>query len=423
VLAFAWLLGCPPPPAAESPPVEPGAESQPSDTDEPTDPATTYYRDVRPLLASSCAQCHQPQGLGPGDFLDYEAASAWAEVMVDRIDAGEMPPPAADPECHPYEGMEHMRADPALRDTLAAWIELGKPAGDEASAPAVQPYSPPPLSRRDVELRASAPVVPQFVDSNEYRCFLLGEATTEPTFIAGVEFLNDHPEISHHALLFIDPDAGSESYVQDGPSRSWPCPSTQPAPEYQLIHAWAPAGGALEFPDDMGLALPAGAQLVVQMHYYEGAAQAPADQPGYALKLEPTVEEELYYVALGPEDFVIPAGDAHHTETFEIDMFWLTFGLFSVEVRGVLPHMHVLGTAYDFYATEPDGDQNCISRADDYDFAMQPTYWFEYPVEVAPDDTVTVTCSWDNSAGTDNVTFGENTQQEMCYALMYVTVK
>jgi hypothetical protein len=92
--------------------------------------------------------------------------------------------------------------------------------------------------------------------------------------------------------------------------------------------------------------------------------------------------------------------------------------------------MHLLGTAYDFHA-DGDSGETCISRASDYDFSMQPTYWFEDPITLPTTDTLSVSCTWDNSADNPlqpndppvDVTWGENTQQEMCYGFFYVTAE
>ena len=51
--------------------------------------------------------------------------------MLAAIDDGRMPPPSADPECHPYIGAEEMRVTPEDRNVLAQWIETGKEEGEE----------------------------------------------------------------------------------------------------------------------------------------------------------------------------------------------------------------------------------------------------------------------------------------------------
>ncbi len=389
---------------------------------------TTYYADVQPIVARHCARCHDGRGIGPSNLMDPSTAQLYAELALARVDAGEMPPPAADPDCHPYVGGDWMRLPDEAHQTLARWVEQGAPLGDPAEGGVPPVLRPTALSRHDIELVTRGAYTPQFVDDNEYRCFLLADLQEE-TNVAGFDFLIDHREISHHALFYVDPTRGNEARITDPASASWRCPQIVPDPDWALVHAWAPSGGALEFADGQGLKLAAGSQLVLQMHYFDGGARpTPADQPAYALKLVDEIETELFFVGLGPTDFVIPAGDPAFTATATYPMSWITgFGLLQYRVWGVLPHMHGLGAGYDFRASGPTGDA-CISRADAYDFDMQPTYWFEEPVPVRADDTLIVSCTWDNSADNPDqlfdpprdVRFGENTQEEMCYALMYV---
>ena len=383
----------------------------------------TYHQDVRPVLHQYCGTCHDGSGIGPGNFMEYESAAIFAQLMLDRIDAGEMPPPAADPDCTEYVGDEWMVMDPAARDVIADWIAGGTLEGDAATATPLQEWGPQPLARVDVEMVPPAAYTPQFTDSNEYRCFVL-DTFEEETYITGLEALIDNAGISHHAVLFLDPNGGSESLVTDEATQSFTCPQVVPRREYQMIHAWAPSGGPLEFPEGMGLPVSSGTQLILQMHYWDGMATTPADRPGYAMKLSSSVDQEILYVPLGPEGFVIPAGNAAFTVTERYSLPELTYnGLLEWDILGVMPHMHVLGTSYDFKA-----GNKCISRAAAYDFDLQPTYWFENPVTLdVNDDAIEVSCTYDNSAGNPeqladppvDVTWGENTQQEMCYALMY----
>jgi hypothetical protein len=163
------------------------------------------------------------------------------------------------------------------------------------------------------------------------------------------------------------------------------------------------------------------------MHYFQGTTDVQADQPGYAFTLADSVDKEMYYLPVGPLWFTIPAGDPAYTKTFTVPVWLVSSG--SLDVWGAFPHMHVLGTAYDFHAEKNDGSETCISRADQYDFTLQPTYWFADPITVDASDTISVSCTWDNSPNNplqfndppQDVHWGENTQDEMCYGFLYVT--
>ncbi|MEQ1505401.1 MAG: hypothetical protein ABMB14_24430 [Myxococcota bacterium] len=432
MLIWTLLLACtggdPSATGTDGPVTDGATDTEPTDTDtdtdtDPTTGAVTFYADLRPLLAESCARCHTGSGLGPGSFLDYEVVTAWAEVMLAKIDAGTMPPPAADPSCHPYQDQDLYTVDPALRDTLAAWIEAGEPAGTDPGT-VIEPRTVPTLESPDIVLKSAAPRVPDWRDGNEYRCFLIGRAEQDE-YLTAVEFLIDHPEITHHALLLVDRGGGSAGKVTDQASQSWAC-SVIDLPG-DIIHAWAPSGGALTFPAGTGMKVEEGDEFIIQMHYFESVTDEIADQPGYAFDTAPTVDKEMFYWEAGPLYFSIPAGDPSYTKHYQIPVSWVSS--VPLDVWGTFPHMHVLGTGYDFHAKNEGGGETCISRASEYDFTLQPTYWFDEPVTLQTTDTLSVDCTWDNSA--DNplqlndppvtVHWGENTQDEMCYAFLYVT--
>jgi hypothetical protein len=63
-----------------------------------------------------------------------------------------------------------------------------------------------------------------------------------------------------------------------------------------------------------------------------------------------------------------------------------------------------------------------------YDFANQQSYLFEWPIELEPDDRISFSCTWDNSADNpdqlqdppQDVRYGERTDEEMCYGFTFI---
>jgi hypothetical protein len=59
--------------------------------------ATTFTKDVAPILYARCVQCHQPNDIAPMSLLDYKSARPWAKSIREAVLTGKMPPWFADP--------------------------------------------------------------------------------------------------------------------------------------------------------------------------------------------------------------------------------------------------------------------------------------------------------------------------------------
>ncbi|MES2641456.1 MAG: hypothetical protein V4850_18335 [Myxococcota bacterium] len=381
----------------------------------------TYYRDVRPILDNSCARCHTDRGLSTS-FDDPASVQALATSIQARTQAGTMPPPAPDPSCADYDGSDALFLSDADKQLLSDWADAGAPLGDPDTAP---PAGPPLTTAPfDVELRGSAPYQPTFDETgNDYRCFVLDVGNTDVAYVTGFEALVDNPRIVHHVVLWsvaatttLPEESSSEAgFACDGFGESG----------WDFFAGWAPGGRPFLFDEGQGMAMRASSRLVLQMHYYESfdGAAAEVDQSGYGLHLAESVDTRIFALPLGVEDFEIPAGEYAEEEMFvpwQDD--WGT-----VTVVGVFPHMHMLGTGFDFNVRHADGSNTCVVELNDWDFHNQQAVRLNEPVLIQGGDTVTVNCRYDNSASNPNqpsdppqdVVFGEGTGDEMCYGFTY----
>ena len=191
--------------------------STPPGEDPPIDSAdVTWYEHIEPMVNTYCVRCHQDGGSGIGDFTNQEIFSALSEVALGRIDAGEMPPPVADPTCRDYYGSEHMWFPEEQRDLLAAWIAEGKPLGKEKDRVEVDMVEPT-LDSPDLEIRLPEPYTPTYTDDNnpgnEYRCFYLDHGQEEDFYLTAMHPTVDQPSILHHAVLgLVNKDDIPDSY-------------------------------------------------------------------------------------------------------------------------------------------------------------------------------------------------------------------
>lgn len=384
----------------------------------------TFYKDVRPILDQSCARCHTTGGLSMS-FDDPATAVGLAGLMKDYTQSGYMPPPAPDPTCRDYQDSDRFFLTDADKATIAAWADAGAPLGDEADAPVPGEADPVrDIGPYDYTLVPPVAYAPDFSgDRNDYRCFLLDIGNTETVFITGAQALVDNDPIVHHIVLFtpsrpVTTDDGSD------PHDGFACDGLGDA-SWSVVTAWGPGANPTVFPEGMGMEMAAGAQVILQMHYYNAssAGEPETDQTGYGLNVASTVEKTVLNLAAGPTSFTIPAGDESYQKTFRY-----TWRSDPVEVLAVWPHMHLLGSGFDESIRHADGGEDCVLHQDGWSEEDQVVAAFIEPVILGTGDMVKVTCTWDNSATNPNQTsdppvdvgFGEHTDDEMCFGFTYV---
>ena len=88
----------------------------------------TWSKDVGPLLAKHCMNCHRPGEIAPMSLLSYETARPWARSIKNEVRARVMPPWPADPAFGRFSNDRRLSdADVA---TIVAWVDGGAPRGD-----------------------------------------------------------------------------------------------------------------------------------------------------------------------------------------------------------------------------------------------------------------------------------------------------
>ena len=179
-----------------------------------------------------------------------------------------------------------------------------------------------------------------------------------------------------------------------------------------------PGAGASAFPSGTGIRLDAGTWIVVQVHYNLLAGAAFADRTTVDLHYAAApVAKRALVLPISNDTFVIPPG-ASDTVTAELPV---PAGSWSV--WGVLPHMHLHGTDIKLSVQHPAGDATCAIDIPHWNFHWQGFYYYKQPLPVAGGDVVRLACSYDNTAGSTALTWGEKTTDEMCLAFAYVTVR
>lgn len=389
--------------------------------DKTTDTSLTWTKDAQPIVEQHCVRCHNADGQGTGDFTDFATVQAMSTLMINAIDSGTMPPPAADPSCHDYNDSEKMHLPQESRDVLAQWIEEGMVYGEESDKQEYD-HSMDTIENPDLVVTLLEPYQPTFTDANnpknEYRCFAIPHNQTEPFYITEFHPIVDNDAIVHHVVLA----KGNADGILTGSDAIEGVDCIQGGSfiqgDYQdgeMLGGWAPGMSPVRFPSTAGLLVRPNEYIVIQMHYYQSEAggDAPVDQSGYAFKITREAPESiLHMVPLGIQDFVIPAEEESYlvSDSFSIPV--------AFKIWGVFPHMHVLGSGYELST-----DDQCLIASDKYDFNNQLTYMYDQPVQIEADANLNISCTWNNASSNPNllhsppidVMYGERTDEEMCY--------
>jgi hypothetical protein len=94
--------------------------------------------------------------------------------------------------------------------------------------------------------------------------------------------------------------------------------------------------------------------------------------------------------------------------------------------------MHQLGTRISTWVDRADGTTECLLEIPDWDFGWQGAYELAEPVTIRPGDITSLQCHWDNTLGNQaivdgvpmqpqDVTWGDQTTDEMCLAVYFIT--
>ena len=386
----------------------------------------TYHADVRPVLDQYCVRCHQEGGLGVGDWTNQEHVELFGDLIADRMQSGDMPPPVSDPACRDYVGSDYLSVPQSASDTISAWVAGGMPVGDPADDPQV-PVEEVDLVDADLTIMMEEPYTPVFDDAanpgNEYRCFLVDPGEDE-IHISGMDPIIGADELVHHVVLFgLDRDEVEEGMNSPG---GWDCIDDMDADA--MIAGWAPGTMPLEFPDGYTMTTGGDQVLVLQMHYFQADPESAgtSDLSGYAFHTAPEPGRPVIMAPLGSYNWTIPAGDDDfkHSTTYPHSLLGVNI---DIQVHAIFPHMHRLGTHYSMKIEHEDGTSTCLVEGD-YDFDNQLTYQFRERPLFSPGDRITFECGWNNSDSNPNLVgdpidtrYGERTDEEMCFFFTLVS--
>jgi len=393
-----------------------GADTQ-SDAAETTEPGDGLPCDVVDVISRNCFGCHSdPPKFGApmplASHADFQVPAVTDETRpVHEMVAARV----VDPE-RPMPPIQPMTD--ADRTVLLDWIAAGAPAdassdctptddGDDGDVgPDALPCEPSHTFLAHAQGSEEAFHVPESGADNLYMCFTFASpfgASTQATAWAPI---TDDERVLHHWILFRTATAQPDGGVG---------PCNMPG-DAVFVSGWAPGGQNFVMPDDVGLELGGDTgSYILQVHYHNTAGYADAlDRSGVALCTTDTPRANTAGVlTLGTLNIDIPAGAAEATATGTCPSQLTSLLPTPLQTLASFPHMHQRGRSFRTTITR-GGVESTLVDVPAFSFDNQISYPNDPPIEIRAGDTLTTTCTYENTDG-PAAGFGERTEDEMCF--------
>lgn len=253
-----------------------------------------------------------------------------------------------------------------------------------------------------------------------YRCFVIPTGLLQDKYIREIEVVPGNREAVHHVLLYQDVSATPAALDAADPGPGYTSFGGTGSGTSVLIGGWVPGQSKKVYPGSMGVRIPAGANIVMQVHY-PGTANGQQDQTKVNIKYtsgavrEVSIAAPLHHGALNEGPLIIPA---NQTRTFTANYL---VPAANITVLDVAAHMHLIGKSIKAWAVTPLGVTIPLIDIPEWDFHWQGFYDYRQPVKIPAGSMLYSTATYDNTtANPDNpnnppqmVTVGEATDDEM----------
>ncbi len=355
----------------------------------------TFAKHVAPILYRRCTECHRPGTAAPFALLTYEDADNWSDMILETVMDRRMPPWDVDPRHGDFSN--DLRMSQKEIDILLAWIENGKPQGDPADMPEPPTFeSDWMMGTPDVVFEMPEEFTVQATGTVDYQYFVTKTDFGKDVWVQASEARPGNWAVVHHIIGFV---------------RTHP---EQPIGELPIVAGYAPGEEPTHYPEGVGFRLPAGAEIVWQVHYTPtGRVEKDRSQIGLILCREQP-ERDVITTGVMNHDFVIPPGAPNHrvfvSRTFDRD----------TELLSLMPHMHLRGSKFRYTAVYPDGSREILLNVPRYDFNWQHRYLFRTPRFMPKGTILECLAFFDNSEEnpanpdpSEAVTWGDQTWEEM----------
>ena len=361
-------------------------------------------------------------------LVTFQQTKPWAKGIANAVESRTMPPWFADAR------YGHFANDPSLSDreitTILRWVKAGTPEGNSHDAPAPRTWTEGwNIPQPDLVVKMPEAVNIPAQGQVEYTYEIVPTHFAADRWVQMAEFRPGSPAHVHHAVVYIRPP--NSDWLRHAPVGVPFTASTLTDPVEQrqahettsdLLLVYAPGSSPDEWPSGMAKFVPAGSDLVFQMHYTtNGTADQDQTSVGMVFAKQPP-SQRVVTLQLNNHALIIPPGADD----------------FRVQVQGTLPHdatllslfphMHLRGKRFEYDIVHDDGSVEVLLRVH-YHFHWQLSYRLAEPLLLKAGTKLRAIAWYDNSKNnphnpdpTKTVTWGDQTSDEMMVGFFDVAI-
>jgi mono/diheme cytochrome c family protein len=398
----------------------------------------TFYQDVQPILQDHCQVCHRRGEIGPMPFVSYADTRPWAKAIRTAVLSRKMPPWFADPAVGHF--MNDRRLSERDIGKIVSWVDAGAPEGDPKDRHAPVAWTDGWNIKPDAVFQMPEPFTIPATGILDYVYVVIPTRYTRDIWVTAAEVRPGARAAVHHAIAVVRPP-GSPWLKEAKPLVPYIPPAepdsgqAQPAPNdpqsmpvsasYEYLAGYSPGMQPERFDIDHSAKLiPAGSDIVLQIHYTTNGKNAMRDQTRIGITFAREAPQKRFVSAVASGwRWAIPPGNPNYQGAAR-----LTFGE-PLELVFLQPHMHLRGKDITVRLVYPGGKTETMLAVPHYDFNWQIVYYLDKPRLLPAGTRVEVTAHWDNSANnprnpdpTATVHWGNQSTDEMLSVAMGVIV-
>ena len=361
-------------------------------------------------------------------LVTYEQVRPWASQIAHAVEMKMMPPWFAD------RRYGHYANDASLTEqqiaTISQWAAAGAPAGDVHDAPVPPKWTDGwNIPEPDLVVKMPVPVKLPEQGAVEYTYEIVPTHFTEDRWVQMSELRPSSAAHVHHAVVYIRlPDS---QWLRHAPvGKPFTASSlTDPDDRRQahettsdLLLVYAPGSAPDQWPEGMAKFVPAGSDLVFQMHYTTNG-KAAEDQTGIGLVFAKTPpKQRVITLQLNNHAVLIPPG----ADDFRVEVQGTLPN--DATLKSLFPHMHLRGKRFEYNIVHDDGSVETLLRVN-YHFHWQLSYKLAEPRVLKAGTKLRAIAWYDNSKNNPHnpdpektVTWGDQTSDEMMVGFFDVAI-